>query len=295
VIPPLPERPAGSRDEALSRAHALMARDTDEITPAGRTALLDTDGAADLTVVLFHGLTNHPGQFAEFGRQLHARGANVFIPRMPYHGYVDRMTTAIAALTAEELLAVAYEAVDIAAGLGKRVAVLGISMGGLLCAYLAQYRGDIDLAVPVAPDFALLRMSRSVTTLLARIALAMPNFFLWWDPRIKGAQLPRTAYPRFSTHALMQTVRIGDDVYVRAGSDPSRARSIVVVNNAADPAVNNAVTLQTVERWRSKRSDGVELVTYTDLPRNHDIIDPNNPFARTDIVYPRLLDIVTAP
>jgi esterase/lipase len=276
----------------MARARAVMERDTPEIVAAGRTALFENGKRAPRAVVLLHGLTNHPGQFVDFAPLVHARGFNVIVPRMPYHGYADRMTHAIAALTAEGLVAAAYEAVDIAAGLGETVAVLGISMGGLLSAHLAQYHSRIALAVPIAPDFGLLRLPRSVTRVLGAVFRALPNWFQWWDPRIKAAQRPRTAYPQFSTHALMQTVRIGDDVHVAAQREHSKAGRIVVVDNAADPAVNNAVTNQVVACWRTHRTDGVDVVTYTDLPKNHDIIDPDNPLARTDVVYPRLLDIL---
>lgn len=293
MIAPPAERPAASYAQALARAQAVMARDTDHITPAGRTALLEHGATADLAVVLLHGLTNHPGQFIEFAPQLHARGVNVFVPRMPYHGYADRMTTAIAALTAQELIAAAYEAVDIAAGLGRKVAVLGISMGGLLCSYVAQYRADVALSVPIAPDFGLLTLPHATTSVLGTIVRAIPNLFLWWDPRAKAAQRPKTAYPRFSTHALMQTVRIGDDVYARALRAPARASRIVTVMNAADPAVNNRVTEAVVARWSAHPSPAVEPITFSDLPKNHDIIDPDNPLARTELVYPRLLDILS--
>ncbi len=288
-----PEDPAPGYGAALERAHAVMARDDQRILPAARSALFDHGSTTQRCVVLLHGLTNHPGQYAAFAPQLYERGINVFVPRMPYHGYVDRMTTAIAALTAEELVASAYEAIDIAGGLGREVAVMGISMGGLLSAYLAQYYQSVALAVPIAPDFGLLNWPRSVTRVAASIVRALPNQFFWWDPRIKAAQRPATAYPRFSTHALMQTVRIGDDVYADAATDAPKASWITTISNAADPAVNNAVTAQTVDRWRQHRGADIEAVTYTDLPKNHDIIDPDNPLARTDLVYPRLLEILT--
>ena len=156
--------------------------------------------------MLLHGLTNHPGQYAAFAPQLFERGINVFVPRMPYHGYTDRVTTAIAALTAEELVASAYEAIDVAAGLGHEVAVMGISMGGLLSAYLAQYHQGVALVVPIAPDFGLFNWPRSVTRVAASIVRALPHLFFWWDPR--------------------------------------------TVSNAADPAINDAVTAETVDRWK---------------------------------------------
>jgi alpha-beta hydrolase superfamily lysophospholipase len=293
VIRPPAERPAGSYEEALERVRAVMERDTAEIAPLGRTALYDTGSVAETAIVLLHGLTNHPGQFVNFAPLLRARGMNVFVPRVPYHGYANRMTTAIAALTAEQLVAAAYEAVDAAAGLGRSVAVMGISMGGLLSCYLAQYRSNVALSVPIAPDFGLLKLPRWATSLIGHVVRALPNAYLWWDPRIKAAQRPATAYPRFSTHALMQTVRIGDDVYAAARKHAPRAERIITVVNASDFAVNNGETGQVVARWKSLRSDGVKLVTFTDLPQNHDIIDPDNPLARTDLVYPRLIDILT--
>ena len=70
----------------------------------------------------------------------------MYAPRMPYHGYADRLTNALAALRAEGLVEAAFAAVDIARGLGERVAVLGISMGGLQCAYLGAFRDDVAVS-----------------------------------------------------------------------------------------------------------------------------------------------------
>src|SRR6185312_4167273 len=128
VVPP--SHPAPSYEDAVARARAYMAIDDDTIMPEARTALLDHGKKAPLAVVLFHGITNNPAQYSELAPMVHKTGANVFVPRMPEHGDKDRMTTRLAKLTAESLLASANEAVDIAFGLGERVALLGISMGG---------------------------------------------------------------------------------------------------------------------------------------------------------------------
>jgi esterase/lipase len=239
--------------------------------------------------VLFHGITNNPAQYGRLAPLVHERGVNVFVPRMPEHGDRDRMTARLAKLTAEALVASANEAVDIACGLGERVAVLGISMGGTLCAYFAQYR-SIALAVPVAPDFALLQLPYGVSRLLARIFLKLPNFFFWWDPRAGIHQRPVTAYPRCSTHALMQTLRVGDDVYASAKTRKPLADRIVTVVNRVDPAVNNEATAEVVDGWSASKPGCVRYVQLSRLPENHDIIDPANPLARTDLVYPKLLE-----
>jgi hypothetical protein len=222
------------------------------------------------------------------------RGANVLIPRLPEQGDRDRMTRRLAGLTAEALLTSASEAVDIACGLGERVCVLGISTSGLLCSYFAQYRSDVARTIPVAPVFAMLQFSYGLSRAIAKGALVLPNFFLWWDPSKRAAQLPPTAYPQFPTHALAQCLRIGDDVYRESLRGSIAAKSVVMVTNAHDPAVNNAVADTVVRNWRQHAGGDVAEYRFTDLPRNHDIIDPANPVPRVDLVYPRLLELVMA-
>jgi alpha-beta hydrolase superfamily lysophospholipase len=281
--------PARSYAQAIDRAKAFMARDGANVLPQARTALLEHGATAPLAVVLFHGLTNNPAQYEQFAPELYDRGVNVFVPRMPDHGDRDRLTSALATLTAEELIASATEAVDIACGLGQRVGILGISMGGLLTAYFAQFR-DVTVAVPVAPSFALLHLPYPISRAVAAVGRWLPNRFLWWDPRVRASELPITAYPRFPTHALMQTLRVGDAVYAAARRRPPLAARIVAVVNRADPAVNNAVTRGVVAAWSLRKKHVAEYVELTDLPLCHDIIDPQQPLARTDLVYPKLLD-----
>jgi alpha-beta hydrolase superfamily lysophospholipase len=281
--------PARTFSQALDGARAFMSRDDDEILPQARTALLEHGETTPLAVVLFHGITNNPAQFTEFAPLLYSRGANVFVPRMPLHGYRDRMTARSASVTAEMLLLAAGEAIDAACGLGERVAVLGISMGGLLAAYCAQFR-PIALAVPVAPCFALLRFSYPVNRIIERVALRLPNFFLWWDPRVREHKRPDAQYPRFSSHALMQSLRIGEMVYAAARRRAPLAERIVTLVNQSDPAVNNAVTKQVCAMWSARKPDAVAYAEIAGLPQHHDIIDPQQPRARTDLAYPKLLE-----
>jgi esterase/lipase len=281
-------RPAADYAEALARVRAFQALDDDSILPEARSALFDHGSRTPLAVVLFHGYTNNPAQYSKFAPMLHERGVNVFVPRMPDHGDKDRLTKRIGALTAEQVVASASEAVDIACGLGERVGVLGISMGGSLSAYFAQHR-PISIAVPVAPEFGLLQMPYGVSRAVAWVVRHVPNAYLWWDPRLKSSLQPKTAYPRFSTHALMQTLRIGDDV--RAASEKQRqlAERIVPVVNRCDPAVNNEVTKDVATNWAGWNRNGVDYVEMRNLPEWHDIIDWRNAKAPVDIVYPRLL------
>lgn len=284
--------PAGSYGEALERVRAFQAYDDDRILPQAHTALLEHGERTPLAVVLLHGFTNNPGQYREFAPMVHARGANVFVPRMPEQGDRDRLTRRMSRLTAESLLARASEALDIACGLGDRVCVAGISSSGLLCAYFGQYRRDVARAIAVAPVFAMLQLPYRISYGLTGVMLTVPDFYLWWDPGKKEQQRPATAYPRFSTRALAQTLRIGEDVYAQARRSAPAASSIVLLTNQRDPAVNNAVTHDVALAWDARRAGTVREFAFIDLPRNHDIIEPDNPNARTDIVYPRLIEFI---
>ncbi len=265
-----------------------MALDGPDVLTAARSALYDHGRRTPLAVVLLHGYTNNPAQYSAFAPMLFERGVNVFVPRMPEHGDRNRLTDRIAGLTADALVQRATEALDVASGLGERAGVLGISMGGTLAAWAAQHRA-VAIAVPVAPDFALLELPYPVSRFAARVLSALPNLFVWWDPRERERHHPLTAYPRFSTRALAQTLLIGDDVYAEARRRAPRAERIVTVVNRTDPAVNNEVTQQVSLQWSGWNPAAVEYVELRRLPQNHDIVDPQNPLARTALVYPRLL------
>ncbi|HET9095558.1 MAG TPA: alpha/beta fold hydrolase [Candidatus Baltobacteraceae bacterium] len=276
----------------MERVRAFQAYDDDRILPQARTSLLDHGARTPLAVLLLHGFTNHPGQYRDFAPLVHARGANVFVPRMPEQGDRNRLTRRMSRLTAQTLLARASEALDIACGLGERVCVAGISSSGLLCAYFGQYRADVSRAIAIAPVFSMLQLPYAMSYALTHAMLVLPDMYLWWDPRVKENQRPATAYPWFSTHALAQTMRIGQNVYAQARRSAPASRSIVLMTNPHDPAVNNAVTHRVALAWDKHRSGTVLEFEFTDLPRNHDIIEPDNPHARTDIVYPRLLEFI---
>jgi esterase/lipase len=288
MLAPPDSRPAADYADAISRIAAFKALDDASILPEAHSTLYDCGKRTPLAVVLFHGYTNNPAQFSKFAPMLQERGVNVFVPRMPEHGDKDRLTKRLEKLTTEELLASANEAVDIAFGLGERVGVLGISMGGSLCAYFAQHR-NIAISVPVAPEFALLQMPYGLSKTVAWIVRHVPNFFLWWDPHLKASLQPKTAYPRFSTHALAQTLRVGDEVHSASEKYRQMAERIVPVVNRCDPAVNNDVTREIATNWAGWNRNGVEYVEMRNLHEWHDIIEWRNPKAQIDIVYPRLL------
>jgi hypothetical protein len=88
---------------------------------------------------------------------------------------------------------------------------------------------------------------------------------------------------------------LSDAVYGAARSSAPAAARITTISNRRDPAVNHKVTEKVVSLWTDRRGDGtVSLVDIEGLPANHDIVDPDNPLARTDLVYPVLLNALLA-
>jgi pimeloyl-ACP methyl ester carboxylesterase len=285
--------PAHDAAGAAARFAVLAERDGPQILPEGRSRFYSAPGAARgaLAVVLLHGLTNAPQQWVPFAEDLHARGHAVVVPRFPGHGNVDRRGTALRAVRAADFLRTASEAVDIAAGAGERVVVAGLSIGGAMAAWLAQRRPDVARSVPIVPLFGVAKLGSTANAGLARGLLALPCFMIPWDPRGDPNESPPYAYPKFPTHALAECLRIGLDVY-RSANDLRPAGSTAFLLNANEPACNNALALKVAAGFGRGRAGSCDTVRMEGLPVNHDVIDPNNPNARIDVVYPRVRALI---
>ncbi|HET6314869.1 MAG TPA: alpha/beta fold hydrolase [Chloroflexota bacterium] len=288
------EHPAQSYDEAYARFEALLRADSDEVDAESRSRLLGPGHRTQRVVVFFHGLSNAPRQFLKLSERFLARGYTVFIPRVPYHGYTNRMTTDLALLKVRDLVDTTAMAIDLAAGLADEVTVSGISMGGVLAVWGAQFR-SVAVAAPIAPAIGLPYLPGSVTSVAFRGLGRLPNRFMWWDPR-KKEQLagPPYAYPRFSTRALSETQRLGFELLRASRRAPPRARSVWMINNAADLAVSNAASALLVKNWQA--AGGGNNVHAFMFPKRlklfHDVVDPLQPNAQPDLVHPILEQVI---
>ncbi|MGC4750669.1 alpha/beta hydrolase [Micromonospora sp. DT201] len=92
-------------------------------------------------VLLLHGYTLAPEQYDGLAEEFFDRGYNVWIPRAPQHGTVDRR--AHHRVEVGELTTYATQALAVAAGLGDEVGVVGISGGAVLATWLAQARVNV--------------------------------------------------------------------------------------------------------------------------------------------------------
>jgi pimeloyl-ACP methyl ester carboxylesterase len=295
--PPRPVTPPRSQpfpDYVAARARVAerLANPPPEVREECRSAVRDHGHRTRDVYVLLHGLTNCPAQFRLLADELYARGANVLLLRLPHHGLRDRLTTDSALLTAQDLVDSAGEAVDLAQGYGERVIVIGLSVSGVSAAWIAQTRPDVSLVVSIAPFFAPVGLPDWAISPLSNFLRRVPNGFIWWDPRLK-ADLPGSpySYPRFATHSIGEVMALGLDVFALAGKNPPAARRILFVTSPADTAISLPRVRELDERWKG-RAKWREFPADWKVP--HDCIDPAQPGARIDLVYPQLLQWIDA-
>lgn len=283
--------PVKSYAEAVGRIQAIEAREGN-LNPLCHTRFLTHGAQTERIIVFVHGYTNCPQQFAELGKRFYDLGYNVLIAPLPHHGLADRMTDEQGHITAEEFVKYTDEVMDIALGLGRRVTISGISLGGVMAAWAAQNRSDVDSAVIISPGFSFNDIPTGLAAPIENIFLMLPTTYDWWNPTLKENAGPPYAYPRYSKHTLGEIIRLGFAVQAQAERAAPLGESILVVTNANDVSVDNDVTTQVVQTWREH---GANLQTYefpASLHLGHDIIDSTDPDGNIELVYARLIELV---
>ena len=274
-------------------ATELQALDGPNVNPACHTRLYTHGRRTEHALLLLHGFTNCPQQFDALGRHFHEMGWNVLIPRYPRHGHSDRLSTAIAELRAQHLIAVADRSAEAASGLGERLTVAGLSLGGILAGHLAQNRDGVERAVLIAPMFGLRPIPAPALAALAHAAKALPNFYIWWNNEQKQNLGPPHGYPRFATRGYAAVFDTGAGVIKAARTSAPRARHISVITNASEPRLDNRFTYGLVDAWRTHGAN----VTAFEFPASdrlpHDLIDPANPVQNTEVAYPVVIRAIT--
>jgi esterase/lipase len=286
--------PAATFEEARAKFDALLAEEEarEDLDPICLPFQLNHGEKTPRTIVLLHGLTACPFQYRALAQLYYDEGYNVLVPRLPRHGLADRTSNALAELTAEELLGSMDPVLDIAAGMGDQVAILGLSLGGNVAAAAGQLRPGLHLAVPVSPAIGLRFVWPGITEALTRIVLGLPDIYIWWDPINKDQFQAESGYPGFSIHAMGEMWRLGLAVQGAALDTPPAAERLLMITNWGDPAINLANTDYLVNEWRR---NGAEVSTYRFAPLPwlpHDIISIDGVGANTELTYPVLIEQV---
>src|SRR4051794_35559704 len=125
---------------ALAAGQAVVSADTADaqVRPDCRSRLLSHGAKTAKAVLLLHGYTSCPADYSALAQLFYDRGYNVYVPRAPLHGLRDAL--AYRDVTAAGLIGYADDAMSVVAGLGNEAGVVGISGGGVLATWLAEYR-----------------------------------------------------------------------------------------------------------------------------------------------------------
>lgn len=286
--------PASGYEDALSRWSAIEATDdgtTEPLDPRCRSYALLHGRRVETAVVLIHGYTNCPYGMKRLATALHERGWNVVVPRLPHHGYADKLTEANGLLTSEDLVETADRAVDVAVGLGDRVVVGGLSAGGVTAAWIAQNRPDVDRVVALAPLANLRPLPGWFTPQVVNAVLTAPDIETWWDSQKQAAIPPDYGYPKLSTHAVASLIRLGMATLEQARRTEPGANSIVLTTNVNDGAVNPQTVTDLVDAWRVKGMDAKIYEWPPDWRLSHNMVDDVENADRFDDVYPVLMQL----
>lgn len=124
-------------------------------------------------------------------------------------------------------------------------------------------------------------------------SLAAPNSYAGWDPERQEAAPPLHGYPRYSTRALAQTLRLGYVVQVGALWRAPQAGSLLVITNANDASVDNTFAYDLVRTWRDHGAEPRTFEFPVEEQLGHDLIDPTQPDQQIDQVYPQLIALIT--
>lgn len=270
--------PAADPEQARERLQALMALDAG-VPEATHTYFVEPSGPAAATVVIWHGFTNAPSQFAAVADALAERGCRVLVPRMPYHGLADVLNRELAALTMADLVKHADVAIDIAAGFGDPVWVVGLSAGGTLAGWVAAKRTEVGRLVLAAPLVAPVGAPMPLIRLLVKFPRLVPRLYWWWDPRVKEKIVGSPyAYPGFPIPGIMPFLHLSEALFDHSVGLDHQLERTVLTENPGDFAIRKDAAEAFAQDLFFHRSDisGVARIN-AELKWMHDFVDPRSP------------------
>jgi pimeloyl-ACP methyl ester carboxylesterase len=262
---------------SLDRVASLMAADDDRIAPACKTQFLSHGTATPCVHVLLHGYTNSPAQFREIAQAYFDAGDNVLVPRVPFHGYADPLTRELSELTPEVLEAFCNEIAAAAAGLGERLVVTGLSLGGMLAGYLAKMRDEVSEARLVAPFIQPNAVPEWVNAPFDAALRALPDVYSWWNPKLHEKEVAGTwATPKFSLKAVAAQIATRRRLERATSPRTTRLERVLLVVNDNDIAVRNDIAERFVAEQLEPLSLAVEVVKLDKaLGFTHDVFEAN--------------------
>jgi pimeloyl-ACP methyl ester carboxylesterase len=194
------------------------------------------DQPRDRVCLFFHGFTAGPHQMVPMGQHFFRAGYNVVVPLLPGHGRAglwSQENLPPLPTDPQAYITFAQQWLNLAALLGQRVMVIGLSGGATLAAWLAlNHANQVDRAVLCAPYFS--ASMRMIDLFVKRI----DTYFEWDAPAPKAdVSGPVFGYGGFSTPALRAILELASEVMGQVKRVPSAPT--FTLSSDSDRAVKN--------------------------------------------------------
>ncbi len=278
--------PVNAYDSAIMQLEKIQADDLGHnIVEDCKTQWFTHGQKAEKVIVFFHGLSNCPEQFVPLAQEFFDQGYNVIIPRFP--GHVDASRDPIYMTpTAEEFRPMADTTIDLAHGLGDHVYVLGLSAGGGVAAWVAQYRGDVERVVVVAPFFGAIGLPSGLDRWGTNLITRLPNI-----PFPFSTSVPYQ-YLGMSSLGIGESMRFANIAINESSKVPISAGSVVLVTNDNDDTISNPLARRVLAQWNAQGSKADEFVIDEKYGLPHDVIDIHQNGSDPELIYPLLIDLI---
>jgi carboxylesterase len=274
---------APSYVDAVARITTQQLRDDSVAVANGRSILLTHGAPAPRVYVLLHGFTDAPTQFATVGAHLFADGANVYIPRLPHHAERTSPLRAISRVRRDELARFADSTVEIARGLGDTIVVVGLSAGGVLAGWIAQFHSEVQRTVLIAPAIGPGHVSDDDAGGLVILASKLP------DVERMNAPID-TSRPEnidgITTRGLAELLQLGRRVHEQAENGSPAVHDIVFLLNERDRTVSESATLDLAQRWLDRGASVSAYRFAASANLSHNVMELTSRGGNTDLVYP---------
>jgi esterase/lipase len=261
--------PATTYAGGVARARRVLAIDDTGATPGGGSIFLTHGSRTRRVYVLLHGLSDSPRQFLPLANAFYAEGANVWVPRLPDHAVRGGSASDLNRLTAEDLRDCSDASMDIAAGLGDSVIVVGLSAGGTMAAWIGQNRVEATRVLSIAPALEAALVPSVVDEHLEDLTLRLPGV----TRRETTDTTNPTAEAGFNTRAIAQVFRLGLAVRKQAAKARPLGHGGIFLLNEADRTIKSATAVDLARTWAA---NGMHVTVY-ELPDSlrlpHDVVD----------------------
>lgn len=145
------------RDGALARLDAVLSAERKlRLQPGSQSRVYIQSGAARGTLVMYHGFSAGTWQFELLARRAFAAGYNVYVPRLPGHGFQaetggEDSRQLLTGRNWREYATFAGETCRDVEGLGVPVSLIGLSVGGAIALSAAEQHPGVARVVVCAP------------------------------------------------------------------------------------------------------------------------------------------------